>query len=526
VNERALQYWTNLRQYWNKFNKTYKLLIVGTIVLFVLAMGIIAYNNSKTEYSYAFTDLQPNDAASIKQYLDTAGIPYQLSADGKGIAVPTKQAASVRLDVTQQGLNKNGSIGLGVFREGNIMGTTENQFKMMKLEAVQGEIQSMLNANEAISGSKVLLNMPEKPIFTPKDKSVEAATASVVVNVKPGYTLDQQKIDTMYLLVSKSVPNLTVDNITISDQLGDLLPYSKSSNGIISAGGTVAEQLKIKKQFEQDLRKEVKEMLGGMLGANKVIPMVVATLNFDKKSTDSRTVTPVVGENGLPISTQETNKSSQSDSSSPAGVPGTGTTDVPTYPGGSNSGKATSEESSKIVNYEINRINQIVESQPFYVTDLTISVGIDGGGNVSQPMKDSIQKMLANVVSTSLANSGKTMTAEELNGKVTVFDQTFATGTSAAAGQGTNWYLYGGIGAAAVALAAAGGFVMASRRRKAAELAAMEADLPQAAAKVEFPTIDLDNLSNDSQARKQLEQLAKKKPEEFVNLLRTWLVDE
>jgi flagellar M-ring protein FliF len=36
----------------------------------------------------------------------------------------------------------------------------------------------------------------------------------------------------------------------------------------------------------------------------------------------------------------------------------------------------------------------------------------------------------------------------------------------------------------------------------------------------------MENVSNESQVRKQLESLAKKKPEEFVNLLRTWLVDE
>ncbi|MNW08930.1 hypothetical protein D3C71_2058110 [compost metagenome] len=47
-----------------------------------------------------------------------------------------------------------------------------------------------------------------------------------------------------------------------------------------------------------------------------------------------------------------------------------------------------------------------------------------------------------------------------------------------------------------------------------------------APSKVEYPTLDLDNVTNDNQARKNLETLAKRKPDEFVNLLRTWLVDE
>ena len=47
-----------------------------------------------------------------------------------------------------------------------------------------------------------------------------------------------------------------------------------------------------------------------------------------------------------------------------------------------------------------------------------------------------------------------------------------------------------------------------------------------AAEKAELPTIDIENVTNDNQVRKQLETLAKKRPEDFVNLLRTWLVDE
>jgi flagellar M-ring protein FliF len=43
---------------------------------------------------------------------------------------------------------------------------------------------------------------------------------------------------------------------------------------------------------------------------------------------------------------------------------------------------------------------------------------------------------------------------------------------------------------------------------------------------VMIPSIDLENIANENQVRKQLESLARRKPDEFVNLLRTWLVDE
>lgn len=523
MNENALRYWERVKQYWNKFTKTQKIYIVGTFVLTALALGIVTYQFSKTEYALAFTDLQPSDAAAIKQYLDSAKIPYRISADGQSIEVPREKVASVKVDVIGQGLNKNGSVGYEVFRESKPFGMTENEFRIKQLDAVQGELQRLINMNNAISSSKVLITMPEKSVFV-REKP-EQATASVAVTVKPGYTLDQQKIDTMYQLVSKSVPNLPVENITISDQNGDLLPYSKSGGLQSNAGNAANEQFRIKKQFEQDITKQVKDILGTILGPKKVIPMVVATLNFDKRTKTSQIAQPVVGEKGIEISKQTQSKSASSDGTTQGGVPGTGQTDVPNYPSTTNTGgKVNSEENSETVNYEITRITENVEASPFYVNDLTISVGIDKNDSVTQETKDAIQRILENVVKASLANNGRTLTAEELAGRVTVFDHSFAADEAAAEASGINWYLWGGIGALAVALAAAGGFIIASRRRKA-ELAE-EAGEAQVPAKVEFPTIDLDNVTNENQARKQLELLAKKKPEEFVNLLRTWLVEE
>lgn len=527
MNERLLQNWTSLKQFWNKFNRTYKFMIVGTMVLTLAIIGLVIYNNSKVEYATAFTDLQPNDASSITKYLADSGIPYRMSTDGTTIGVPRNMVSQVKVDVVGQGLNKSGSIGWGVFREGNLLGLTNDQTRIMELEALQGELEQLINTNVAVSSSKVLVTQPGKNSVFIRDK--EAPTASVVVNVKPGYTLDQQKIDTMYLLVSKSVENLAVDNITISDSNGDLLPYSKSAAGTFNAGNAAATQFQIKREFEQDLRKEIMRMLGQIVGPDRVVPMVVATLNFDKKSRSSNLVTPVNGDSGIVVSSQVNEKSSTNGTT--GGVTGTGQTDVPTYPAGTDNSSGKAEESSRTFNYDFNKIKEEIESQPFYVQDLTLSVGLDSSaGGVTPEMKGNVQKMLANLVGTSLANNGRTLTAEELASKVTVFDQTFAASAEAAASASqANWLLYGLIGLGVAALAAGGGFVVASRRRKAKQAAMEEAESAAAAAapaKVEFPTIDLDHITNDNQARKQLEQLAKKKPEEFVNLLRTWLVDE
>ncbi|WP_430106183.1 flagellar basal-body MS-ring/collar protein FliF [Paenibacillus validus] len=534
VNENALQYWNRIRQYWNQFSKTQKFTLIATVILIILTVGIISYNFSKTEYALAYTNLQPSDAAAIKGYLDGAKIPYQLSDDGKSIGVPRSEVANVKLAVESQGLNKTGNVGYGAFNQSSTFGTTDREFDVKYVNAVQGELQQLINSNNAIQSSKVLISLPKESVFLPKGAEPEKATASVVLEIKPGYTLDQAKVDTMYNLVSHSVKGLPVENITISDQNGDLLEYSKGKGKTNGSSSLAKDQFEINNQFRNDVQRNVQQMLSAILGRDKVIVSVFSTMNFDQTSSKRNLVTAPneVDQRGLEISVQEIQKNYNSDNSAAnAGVPGTGATDVPGYPGSNNSGTSNSEELQRTVNYEVNRITEEIVATPYTVKDLTINVGVEppdpaDPNSLTPQTTEAVRQILVNIVRAALADSKVTLTDEDLAKKVTVFPHTFAKTNESQATASNAMLLYGGLGGLALALLAGGAFWFMRRRRKAQEEAEAAALLEDAAPKVEFPTIDIDNVNNENQIRKQLEQLAKRKPDEFVNLLRTWLVDE
>lgn len=523
-----------MKQYWNQFSKTQKFTFIATVILIILTVGIISYNFSKTEYALAYTNLQPSDAAAIKGYLDSAKIPYQLSEDGKSIGVPRSQVASVKLAIESQGLNKNSNVGYGSFDQKSMLGYTDREFDVKYVNAVQGELQQMINTNNAVSSSKVLISLPEKSTFLqPDGTNTQKASASVVLNLKPGYTLDQAKIDTMYSLVSHSIRDLPIENITISDQNGDQLEYSKGQSKVTGSSTVAAQQFAINNQFKNDVARNVQQMLAAILGKDKVIVSVFSTMNFDQTRRKEQLVTApnTVDQRGLEISVEEIQKNYSSDNTAATGgVPGTGQTDVPGYPGGSNNGKSNSEEIQRTVNYEVNRITNDIELTPYVVKDLTINVGIEppdpnDPNSLTPQTITAVQQVLTNVVRAALAGNNPRVTEEELARKISVFPHTFARTTDSTLTNSNAMLLYGGLGGLALALIAGGGYWLYRRRKRAAEEAEAEL-LEEAAPKVEFPTIDIDNVNNENQVRKQLEQLAKKKPEDFVNLLRTWLVDE
>ncbi|WP_127580603.1 flagellar basal-body MS-ring/collar protein FliF [Paenibacillus koleovorans] len=528
MNETIVQYKDRLLQYWKQASKMQKYMIIGTVVFLIAVLVLTSINLSKTEYAPAFTSLQPNDAAGIKEYLDGAKIPYKLSADGKTISVPTSQAASVKLDVESKGLNKGGSLGYaGMFPSNSMFGMSDSQLQIKKLSAMQGEIQMMFNQISGVGNSKVLITVPDESKFI--TTNVEQSKASVVLTLLPGYRYDQAQIDTMYNLVAKTVPNLKHENITISNQNFEPMEYSKSAS-ISNLNGDLADkQFAIKNRFQADIQKNITNLLNKIVGPDKVVVSVVSNLNFDQVKTATQTFQPVNPTEtlGIPRSSQTNTKSSATKGTTTGGIPGTGTTDVPTYQANSASGgNSESEERNEIINYEINEIKSDIVASPYVVKDLSISVGIeppvrDDPNSLSQEMRTYLQQALESIVATSLADSGTTFTPEQLTRKVTLFVQPFAGVGTVSTGGISSYWMYGAIGAAALLAAGLGGYMMRRRRLNAM----IEEEIP-APPVVELPTIDIENVSPENQMRKQLESLAKKKPEDFVNLLRTWLVDE
>lgn len=529
MNETFSKYWSKVTPYLDRLTKTQKILI-GAISLFaIITAALLIYQFSKTEYSLAYTDLNAADAAAIQEYLESANIPYKFSQDGTSVAVPSTKVTDVKIGVESQNLLKNGSIGYGIFRE-NIsnFGMTDNQFELLSVDAKAGEIQQLINAIDGVRESKVLLNIPSKSVFVRED--AEEATASVVVQFEPGYPIDQNKIDTMYSLVSKSVENLPEENITISDQNGELLPSSRLSSETQISTSLMTQQMQIKKQYEEEIQRNIQYFLSRILGSDKVVVNVWSTLNFDQKRREEKIFTPVneFDQSGIERSVQEIQKSYTSNSSDePGGIVGTGVSDIQGYPTTSNNGTSSSEEMERIINYEINEITNSIVSSPYVVQDLTIFVGIeppipDDPDSLTEETKAEIHNMLVNIVSASLVDSEKSFTREEIESKVSVLTHNFQDQTSGnqVTAETNNLILYYGLAALALALVAAGGYAVIRRRRnKETDEAAMVEDFS-------LMETEEEDTTSKKYMKNQLDTLAKTNPEEFVSLLRTWLVEE
>ncbi|MGG6313552.1 flagellar basal-body MS-ring/collar protein FliF [Paenibacillus macerans] len=528
MNERITQYRDRLSGYWNQFSKKQKTLLISTIAFILLAMILLTIQFSKTEYEVAFTGLDSTDAAGIINYLESGSIPYKLGPDGTTISVPSKEAARVKVDVGSQGIVQNGSIGWEAFSESSsLIGMTDNEFNVKYKSALNGEVEQLLKRMQGVSDAKVLINLPAENVFASPEEQ-EKATASIVISFKPGYRPNQEAVDGYFNLVKTSVPNLPVENISLSSSDDTvLLPTGQGGNSG-SLTSAVQENMALQKKFESDVRQSVKQFLSKLTGPDKIEVLVASKLNFDQVSQKDNLVTPVDTENmkGIEISAQKVQKSYTGAASPDSGVPGTGEEDVVNYPSAESSGGSSSEETSSTINYEVNRITKDIVASPYVIKDLTINVAVEppaGQEALDENTRSAIENILTNIVGSYLADSGTAYTDEDLQRKVSVLSQPFHSDEKTATGLSLSSPWVWGVGAAALLALAGLGIVLFRRSRKQAEQDEEEIALPLAP---EFPSINLDTVTNENQVRKQLETLAKKKPDEFVNLLRTWLADE
>ncbi|MBD2845291.1 flagellar M-ring protein FliF [Paenibacillus sp. IB182496] len=537
MKEKFAQYRERGAQYWNQFGKTQKIVFIATIGILLLTAILLIMIFSRTEYELAFQDLNSADASAIIEHLEASGIPYKLGGAGTTISVPAADASRVKVDVGSQGLVQNGSIGFDAFGDSSSMfGRTDNEFDVMYRNALNGEIQGLLNSMQGVQRSNVIVNLPKESVFV-NISEAERASASVVITFKPGFRPTQSEIDGYFNLVKTSVPNLGVEDITMTSQEGDLFASSEITGNSSGTSQGVEAQFQIQRKYESEIRRNIQQFLGSFYGSENVVISVASSLNFDQKSTQEMLVQPLAdnNNNGIIISESETSSISSGSQGQVGGVAGTGETDVPGYQATDGATSSSSEETSRTRNYEVSRITNEIVSGPFVVKDLSISVGIPltasaadvgtGTEGGSGSTEDQLTAWLTSLVRSQLADSGQNVNdAELMKQKVTVIAQPSVTSQPSVSVAGLSWPWAIGIGLGILALGGGAAYVV-MRRRKQARLEE-ETELLETQAKVEYPTIDLDNMSNENQARKQLEQLAKKKPEEFVNLLRTWLVDE
>lgn len=274
-----------LKAFFDPLNTAQRLLF-GLLSLVVIGLlSALFFWASRPDYALLFGKLDPKNAQEIVTELKAQGVDYQLEQNGSAIMVPRSQVYDLRLQYASQGMQSSEYQGYELF-DSSTLGMTDFMQRVNMKRALEGELSRTITALSQVEFARVHLVLPER---SPFEESNVDASASVILNVKPGQQLSSPQIDGISSLVAGSVEKLSKEKVTIIDQKGNKISNNESMDSAIAASNA---QMKHRQEVEGYLMGKAQTMLDRVLGAGNSIVRVSTEHDFEKLKRESRLIDP------------------------------------------------------------------------------------------------------------------------------------------------------------------------------------------------------------------------------------------
>lgn len=378
-----------------RLDNTRKIMLgVGLLAL----LGLLAsafYASSRPDYRVLFANLSDKDGGAVVAQLSQMNIPYKHAEGGAAILVPADKVHDVRLKLASQGLPKGGTTGFDAL-EVNRLGMTQFQERLTFQRGLEGELIRSISSLSSVADARVHLALPNQNGFF---REQQKPSASVLLTLHPGRSLDRTQIAGIVHLVASSVPELNPKAVSVVDQHGALLSESPEAQ----AGGVDSKQLEYVRTLEQMYTKRIIDLLEPVLGRDNVRAQVTADVDFSLTEQTSEQHRP--NQNGAPstVRSQQLVESGTNAGLTPPGAPGAVANQPPTpsqapvngdpakvgVVGGANVNNTDTSNNRReqVINYEVDKTVSVTRGATGSVRRLSAAVvlnhrnGTDKKGN-------------------------------------------------------------------------------------------------------------------------------------------------
>jgi flagellar M-ring protein FliF len=233
-------------------------LMLGLALSVAIGVAIVLWSQDPS-YGRLFSEIGEQDVAEILEALDTQGIKYKVETGSGAIMVPTDDVNEVKLKLAALGLPRSNSLGYELLDKDQGFGSSKSVEMVRFQRALEGEIAQTIMAIQSVKTARVLLAIPVQSVFVRDRKK---PSASVIVNLYQGRSLDKGQIESIIHLVASSVPQLEAEQVTVVDQKGRLL----NSNDSSSSSYLTSKQFEYKKNIEEHLMDRIANILSPLVG--------------------------------------------------------------------------------------------------------------------------------------------------------------------------------------------------------------------------------------------------------------------
>ena len=397
-------------------SRTKKLAIItiSAILIFSVAAALLLNNRG---YEVLFTGLNDQEASEIIGKLQESAVDYKYENDGT-ILVPADQEQKLKAQLVYEGYPKSGFT-YNVFKDNIDLMTTDFEKNNYKLFELQDRIGSTISLFDGVKDAKVTIALGEDRKYVLDSKNATDTSASVVVIMKDGGSPTPEQVKGIQRLVSKSIPQLDIDNVAVLDGEGNDVSVAPSLQSDLN-------QLRadFERQLENSVKAKVANVLAPFYGEENVKVSVKAQIDMNKKiretinyfqpdssaQTQTAPVTAAEGEEGnaqteaaagetkrgIP-SKESINQEVIRDGQATGGVPGTETnSDIPIYGQLELNGNETQIINQNEIDYLVDQIKEQTQIDAGMIEDLTVSVSINTRNNETSVTEEELLKLVGN----------------------------------------------------------------------------------------------------------------------------------
>ncbi len=369
---------------------------LGALALLAIALAFF-FMGRQPEWRVLYANLGDKDGGAIVAQLSQMNVPYKHAEGGQAIMVPADKVHDTRLRLASQGLPKGSVTGFEIM-EANRFGMTQFQERLTFQRGLEGELTRSIQSLSSVQNARVHLALPNQNGFF---REQQKPSASVLLSLHAGRTLDRAQVAGIVHLVASSVPEMNPKAVSIVDDAGNLL--SSPPDG--QAQGVDTQKLQYVQQLEQLYTRRIMDMLEPLVGRNNVKAQVSAEVDFSQVESTSEQHRPNQGPDApAAVRSQQTvEDGSAARGAPPSGVPGavsnqppaTGTSPIngAAAPVGVASGQGTaqgggSSRRESVVNYEVDKTVKVVRESTGQIKRLSAAVVINHRTTVDKAGKE------------------------------------------------------------------------------------------------------------------------------------------
>ena len=286
-------------------------LMVGLAASVAIGFAVVLWSQ-QPDYRPLYGSLAGMDAKQVMETLAAADISYTVEPNSGALLVKADDISRARLKLAAAGVTPtDGNIGFEILDKDQGLGTSQFMEATRYRRGLEGELARTISSLNNIKGARVHLAIPKSSVFVRDERK---PSASVLVELYAGRSLEPSQVLAIINLVATSVPELSKSQVTVVDQKGSLLSDQAENSELTMAG----KQFDYSRRMEGMLTQRVHNILQPVLGNDRYKAEVSADVDFSAVESTSEQFNP----DQPALRSEQSTSEQRTASNGPQGVPG------------------------------------------------------------------------------------------------------------------------------------------------------------------------------------------------------------